>query len=134
MAIKRTFGEKLAMLAKAQNKTQTEIANRIGLTPAQVNRLFNGHADMSSQNLLLILNDLGLNMDELVSSRTRKHAEIEESKVETVYDCLNYMFKSIDDLGRQTYLKQLAWVTQATTRKPLPKNVQDILTKETNLI
>ena len=134
MNSKKPLGEKLAMIAKSQEKSQAEIADSIGMAPSQLNRFFKGHSELSSQNLILVLSELGIDLDETISRKTRKFADIDEAKIETVEDCLTYMFKNIDELGRQTYIKQLAWANTATTKKPLPKRVQEIVNKEMNLI
>ncbi len=130
----KTIGEKLALLAKTQGKSQSVIADNIGMAPSQLNRFFRGNCDFSSPNLFLVLKELGLDIEEMISKKTKKFVDIDEAKVDNVYDCITYMYRSIDDLGQQTYLKQLAWATTATTKKPLPQKVQDIIKKETHLI
>lgn len=132
--MKKSIGEKLALLAKSQGKTQAEIADHIGMAPSQLNRFFKGNSEFNTQNLLSVLNILGIDLEEIISRKTRKFADIDEAKIENVYDCLNYMFKNIDELGQQTYLNQLAWATKATTKKSLPEKVQAIIEKETRLI
>lgn len=130
--MKKSLGVKLALLAKSQGKSQAEIADQIGMAPAQLNRFFKGNADCNTEKLLLILNILDINLEGIIFRKTRKHIETDE--IENVFDCITYMFKSIDELGQQTYLNQLAWATKATTKKALPAKVQAIIEKETNLI
>ncbi len=130
--MKKSLGEKLAMLAKSQGKTQAQIADQIGMAPSQLNRFLKGNSDCTTENLLSILHILEIDLEGIISRKTRKSAEIDD--IETVYDCLTYMFKSIDDLGKQTYLNHLAWATKATTKKSLPAKVQAIIEKETHLI
>lgn len=132
--MKKSIGEKLAMLAKSQGKSQADIADNIGMSTTQLNRFFRGNSDCTMNNLISVMTELGIDLDTLISRKTRKFAEIDDSKVENVYDCLTYMFRSIDPLGQQTYLKQLAWVTTTTTKKQLPQKVQEIIKQETNLI
>ncbi|MFZ3231726.1 MAG: helix-turn-helix transcriptional regulator [Pseudobdellovibrio sp.] len=134
MTIKKSLGEKLAMLAKSQEKSQTDIAEAIGMAASQLNRFFKGHSELSSHNLMSVLSELGIDLDDIISKKTRKYADIDEAKVEDKYDCLTYMFRNIDELGQQTYLKQLAWATKTITKKPLPLKVQEIIKKETHLI
>lgn len=130
--MKKSFGEKIALLAKSQGKTQAEIADKISMAPSQLNRFFKGNSDCTAENLLSILNILEIDLEGIIFRKTRKFIETDE--IENVFDCLTFMFKSIDEIGQQTYLNQLAWATKASTKKALPKKVQAIIEKETHLI
>lgn len=131
---KNSLGKKLSILAKSQGKSQTAIADNLGLPPSQINRFLKGHSDCSANNLVLILNELGINLEEIVSQKIRKHGNISESEIESVNDCVQFLFKSLDNLGQQAYLSNLAWAAKLSKKGKFPNKVDEILKKELDLI
>ena len=134
MSIRKSFGEKLAVLAKSTGKTQALISENLAMPPSQLNRFFKGRSDLTSSNLLLVLAELGINLEELIGKRIRKSADIDSDRIESKEDCLKFLFRSLDPIGQQTYLSNLAWAAKASSKKDLPENVVEILKQEINLI
>lgn len=130
--MKKSFGEKVALLAKSQGKSQTEISDKIGMAPSQLNRFFKGNSDCTSDNLLAILDILEVDLENIVSRKTRKTADIDD--VENVFDAVTFLYKNLNPLGQQTQLRQLEKINQLSGKQKIPKVVQDIIKKETNLI
>lgn len=134
MGARKSLGEKLAMLAKTTGKSQTEIADGADMPVSQLNRFLRGHSSINSTNLCAVLAELGINLDDIIASRIRKSAEIDEEKIESTDDCVRFLFRNLDEIGRQTYLNNLAWAAKVSSKKKLPTRVEEILKTETTLI
>lgn len=122
------------MLVKTTGRTQSELADSIGMPVSQLNRFLNGHSDLNAENLSNVLAALGINLDEIVTAKIRKQVDVEGAEVENVSDCINYLFRSLDEMGKQTYLKSLAWAARISSKSKLPTRVEEVLKNELNLI
>lgn len=134
MGSRKTLGEKLAMLVKTTGRTQSELADSIGMPVSQLNRFLNGHSDLNAENLSNVLAALGINLDEIVTAKIRKQVDVEGAEVENVSDCINFLFRSLDEMGQQTYLKSLAWAARISSKDKLPNRVEEVLKNELRLI
>lgn len=130
--MKKSLGVKLALLAKAQGKSQAKIAEQIGMDPAQLNRFFKGFSDCTTDNLLPILDSLDIDLPNIISRKTRKTADIDD--VENVFDAVNFLYKNLSPISQQTHLKQLEKINLLSGKQKIPKVVLEIIKKETNLI
>lgn len=122
------------MLVKTTGRTQSELADSIGMPVSQLNRFLNGHSDLNAENLTNVLLALGINLDEIVTTKIRKQVDNEGAEVENVSDCINFLFRSLDEMGQQTYLKSLAWAAKVSSKNSLPKRVEDVLSRKLKLI
>ncbi|RYZ93648.1 MAG: XRE family transcriptional regulator [Proteobacteria bacterium] len=134
MAARKCLGEKLAMLVKSSGKSQTAIADRLEMPVSQLNRFLRGHSALTSTNLAAVMAELGIDLDEIISARIRQQAQVETHKIETPDDCVRFLFGNLDELGRQTYLKNLAWAVKISSNGSLPTRVEEILKSEMTLI
>lgn len=134
MASRKSMGTKLAMLAKACGKSQTEIAAQLKMPVSQLNRFLRGHSDLTATNFSAVLCELGIDLDELVARRIQRSADLEDGLIETPSDVVAYLFRSLDDLGQQTYLNNLAWAAKVSRKGKLPAKVEEILKRELTLI
>ena len=60
------IGKRLAVLAKLKGLTQDQIAKRCSMSRISVNRFFKEHTEIRAGDLSLLLNTLGINLDELI--------------------------------------------------------------------
>ncbi|RYZ77235.1 MAG: XRE family transcriptional regulator [Proteobacteria bacterium] len=134
MAARKCLGEKLAMLVKTSGDSQTAIADRLNMPVSQLNRFLKGHSALTSTNLVAVMAELGIDLDAIVSARIRQQAQVDTHKIETSDDCVRYLFNNLDELGRQTYLKNLAWAVKISSNGSLPTRVEEILKSEMTLI
>ena len=134
MPAKKTIGEKLALLAKVSGKSQTEISDSIGMKSSQLNRFFKGHSEFNSENLVLVLKQLGIELEDLIKNKIKKFDNVDVEDIDTSSDCVRYLLSVLDPLGKQTYLLQLMWAAKISSQNKLPKRVEEILKKEINLI
>jgi transcriptional regulator with XRE-family HTH domain len=134
MATKSTVGEKLAMLAKSKGKSQKGISSNLEMPVSQLNRFFRGHSDLSSNNLNVVLKELGIDLEEIISKKIREHAGIDELNLSSSEDCLIYLFRKLDPIGKQTCLNNLAWSNRIASDEKLPTQVESILKSEITLI
>ncbi|RYZ93199.1 MAG: XRE family transcriptional regulator [Proteobacteria bacterium] len=134
MAARKCLGEKLAMLVKSSGDSQTAIADRLNMPVSQLNRFLKGHSALTSTNLVAVMAELGIDLDAIVSARIRQQAQVETNNIETPDDCVRFLFSNLDELGRQTYLKNLVWAVKISSNGNLPTRVEEILKTEMTLI
>ena len=60
------IGKRLAVLAKLKGLTQDQIAKRCSMSRISVNRFFKEHTEIRAGDLNLLLNTLGINLDDLI--------------------------------------------------------------------
>lgn len=132
--MKKALHEKLSMLARARGLSQTKLSEHMEVHVNHVNRYFRGHSDMHSTHLVHLLKALGIDIEQMVSDKIKKHTEVTDTEVDSIEGCLQYLFKSLDPLGQQTFLNNLAWATRVSSKKKLPPKVEEILKKEISLI
>jgi transcriptional regulator with XRE-family HTH domain len=132
--LKKALSEKLFMLSRVRGISQTEIAEHMAVQVQHVNRYFNGRSDLYSSHLINLLKALGIDLDQLVSAKLKKDTQVSEDEIETAEDCVKYLLNSLDELGRQTYLSNLAWAAKVSSKKKLPQRVNEILKNEISLI
>ena len=130
--MEKSLGEKIALLAKSQGKTQADIAERIGMAPSQLNRFLKGNSDCTTENLLTILNILDIDLEEIIFQRTRKQTDTEE--VENDSDVVKFLYKNLDEVGQQTQLKHLEWINNFAGKKKIPKEVKNIINQKRTLL
>ncbi len=126
--------EENGVLVKTSGKSQTDIAENVAMPVSQLNRFLRGHSSLTSTNLTAVLTELGIDLDEIISSRIRKSAEVEEEKIESADDCVRFLFSNLDEFGKQTYLKNLAWAARVSSGNSFPPRVEEILKTEMTLI
>lgn len=135
MTVKRRhLGEKLAVLTKSIGISQTELSDRLGVPPSQVNRFFRGHSDIYSSVLMGVLKELGFNLEEMISRRIKKIAEVEQVDLSSADETLLFLFNELDELGKQTYLNQLLWAAKVSKGNSFPKKIEDHVRQELSLI
>lgn len=130
--MKKSLGEKLALLAKSQGKTQADIADQIGMAPSQLNRFLKGNSDCTTENLLSILNILEIDLEGAISRKTRKSADIDE--IENDSDVVKFLYENLDEIGQQTQLRHLEWISNVAGTKKIPKEIKTIIDQKLTLI
>ncbi len=128
------IGIKLSMLAKTCGVSQTELADKLGFSPSQVNRFFNGHSDIYSSNLLEILKELGFDIAAMVSKRLKAVTDEEHSEPQSTKETLLALFDELDELGKQTCLSQMLFTAKAGRKSSFPKKLELQIKKVINLI
>lgn len=132
MAARKTLGEKLAMLLKSTKKKQAHVAENLDMPVSQLNRFLCGRSDLSSANLTAVLKEVGIDLEEIISKKIGNQVE-PDSEIASKSDCLLFLFESLDELGKQTTLAQLAWASQLSGTQ-LPVKVKEVLDREVRLI
>jgi len=133
MSQKRFFGAKLSLLANTVGVSQTELADRVGVTPATINRYFNGKRDLHASAFIAVLKELGFDIDQMVSKKMNKISNI-DSDPKSMREALLYLFDELDELGKQTYLSQLLWAAKLSKGEKFSKQVEQNIKKEISLI
>lgn len=120
--------------SKTLGLSQTEIADRVGVPPSQINRYMNGHSDVYSAVLVKILHELGLNLESMVDKRINQLSKMDLHEDSTKEDMLLFLFNELDDLGKQTMLSQLLWAAKLTKGSLFSKKVEERINKGLSLI
>ena len=55
---------------------------------------------------------------------------IVDNEIENTSDCVQYLFDSLDDLGKQTYLSSLVWASKISGEYKIPTRVEELLKRE----
>jgi transcriptional regulator with XRE-family HTH domain len=131
---KKSLNEKLLILSRVKGLTQSEVAKGVDMQPSHINRYFNGVSDLTSAHFTNILKVLGIDLEKIVSDEIQKLTGNETHKVTDLNSSIEFLFSSLDEIGRQTMLKHLHWVAQKTSKKKIPDQVTFIIQKEISRI
>lgn len=131
--MKSHFGIILSSYATSIGRSQASIAEEAGITPASLNRFFNGRTNLYSDALVAVLKAMDIDLVQLVLDKHSKKSK-SDHKVETTLDAVAFLYKNLEPLGQQTQLKQLEWINTVAGKEKIPKAVSDIIKKEINLI
>lgn len=134
MSSRKSLGEKIAMLVKTTGRTQSQISEKIGMPVSQLNRFLNGHSDLTSDNLVLVLKAVGIDLHDLVSKKIKSEFDQDHQHIESSVDCLEFLYGKLDEIGKQTYINNLAWAARLASSDPLPINVEELVKKEIYLL
>lgn len=134
MSTRKSLGERLALLAKSQGKSQAEIADQINMAPSQLNRFFKGHCDIYANNAFDILKELGLDIEDIVLKRLKDVAELEQSDPKSKNETILFLYNRLDELGKQTVLAQLLWAVKLGNKDAIPKKLENEIRKDITLI
>jgi len=131
---KNTLGQRLSVIALTSGKTQTQIAQNIGMPVSKLNRFFNGHSQLNSDNLILVLRELGIELESIIESRVKSNARIGSVEIDSRADCLKFLFEQLDSVGQQIFLSSVADDVKRSRKIIFPRSLQLTLEKELNLI
>lgn len=133
--MKLSFGSLLSSYAKTINRSQTSIAEEADITHASLNRYLNGKSVLSADALIKVLKAMDIDLYKIILDKQAELTHGNDSvKYETTFDAIKFLFQNLEPMGQQTQLKQLEWLNQIAGKKQLPKEVREIIKKETNLI
>ncbi|MGE3759150.1 MAG: hypothetical protein AB7H97_15410, partial [Pseudobdellovibrionaceae bacterium] len=93
-----------------------------------------GRTDLGSSHLIKILNELGIDLDEIVSRELMRIAGDEDDCVHDLPSSVDFLLNSLDAIGKQTMLSQILWAAKKTSKKRIPEKVEEIVRKEISLI
>lgn len=127
--MKKHIGELIAEIAKSEKISQSNLSDKTGISYPQLNKFFNGKSNLSLENFLLLLKALNIDIYSSLLSRRNKT----DSEIESVEDCVLYLYRNLDTYGQQTYLRQLEWTNKVLNKK-LPMGLTSIIEKNVNLI
>ena len=130
----RTLGPVVNQLIRASDFSQTEICDLAGVSKTNLNKFLNGHAGLSSENLIKVLKSVGVDLESLVKEKIAEKSASEFGEISSDAQALEMLLSRLDKMGRQIYLAQLAWAATLTSRRSLPKNLDRYLKERINHI
>lgn len=101
---------------------------------SKLNRFFNGKANLNSDNLVLVLNELGIDLEETVESKLQATAKTGTASLESKADCVKFLFEQLDPVGQQVFLNSIADDVKRNRKTVFPRSLSLALEKELNLI
>jgi transcriptional regulator with XRE-family HTH domain len=125
-------GRNVGLLIKHLNKTQKDISTATGVSAAQLNRFVNNKSDLSLENFIVILNELGIDINCIIAQKTNRLNNM-DLKLENDDDILIHLFDRLDSLGKEAYLKSLSWASTTACKIPLSKSVNNYLKKRVKI-
>lgn len=84
------LGPTIAQFMSRHGIRQVEICEEVGMTPAQMSNFLRGRKDVTSSNLILILESLGIDLATLIRRQlgeTDNLQEVADSQLITLPDC-----------------------------------------------
>ena len=131
-----SIGKLLATLARHKGFSQTEIAERIGVHPVQLNRFFRGHNDIYSSDLRKIFAVFDIDLNKIVLQHILNNCDKTSTlKSRNLTDGVGYLLARLDRFGMQTYLSSLLWAAKVSRKnEKIPKRVEEIIQQYVSLI
>lgn len=74
--------QKIYQLFNEKGLSQAELARRIGMQPSHLNRFLKGHGDMGSARLISLLQELGVDLEQVLNdaiAKARGESETDDS-------------------------------------------------------
>lgn len=134
MTKKNTIGTKLKAVANKSGISQKELSENVGISTVQLSRFFNGVSDLNLENFIALLKYFDIDLEKELTLKAKRAMELEEELPENVNECLLALFKGLDPLGKQTYLKQLLWANQVINRSPISARALERIERNLNSI
>lgn len=114
--------------------SQTSLAKKSGVAVSQLNLFLNGHSGLNFEHLVSVLESLGIDLQVVIKKKFNTFNNSDDPAIDGDIDCLVYLYSSLDELGKQSFLEQLAWTSKLINKGKIPKNVEDQLKKKISLI
>ncbi|MFZ3229911.1 MAG: hypothetical protein WA160_06890 [Pseudobdellovibrio sp.] len=128
----QNISKMLSHLIKANNKSQTQVADESQMALGQLNGYLNNKNDIMSKSLIEVLYSLDINLEQIIKSKTQKATSLDELKFETDEDVLLFFYRNLEQIPRQTMLKHISWISTFGNKKlKVPSAASDILNRET---
>ena len=124
--LSNNIGPKIAQLAKSKGFTQSQIAQKCGVSRITIQRFFNGKTEIRSGDLEKILNilnlDLSSDVDYLINSQ---RYQIPHSLTQVKGDLILLM-ESLSPEVRKTILDNICWWTETSDNDALQQSTQKL--------
>lgn len=115
-------GHNFGLLLKHKSISQKEVSARTGISAAQINKFINGKSDLSLQNFVTLLESVDVNINEIIKNKIADGHDVASDE-----DCMAFLFRKLDKIGKQTYLKNLSWAVSVSVKEKLPSKVQKFI-------
>lgn len=125
--MEKALGKVFGLLLKNLNKSQKEVSSGTGISTSQINRFLKGKNDLSTPNLLLLLEEVGIDLKEIILKKTKG---IPDDIVTSEEECVLWLLNRLDKVGRQTYVKSLAWAYSVSSEEKIPKRIQEFINQK----
>ncbi len=112
------IGRKVSLLAKALDMSQTELANRSGVSRVSLNRFFRGQSELRLSDLVSILEVLGIDLENIVQSKLSSVTGEKSTSLSGLGSEIELILQSMSTLGRRSYLGHLLAHTLLMNPKP----------------
>lgn len=111
------LGQQLAVLARAQRKSQKYLAQVAGISPVTLNRFLNGKASLGSEVLVALMSELGVDLSEIVESRIEQCAFGKSNVISLPLRNLIGEVKELSTDKQATLTKYINWFIEQNRKK-----------------
>ena len=124
----QNISKMISLLAKADKRSQQQIADESEVLVSQLNKYLNGKIDPRASTLINILNTLGFDLEDQIKRKTQAVTDLAEDKIETKEDVLLYCYRNLDPLAQETILSHVAAISKLNGKsKKMPLAAKSIL-------
>ncbi len=116
------LSKKVALLAKAKNITQKQIAEYCQISRITVHRFFTGKTEVRSSDFVKMLQLMGINVEKQIeSSLSTGIPEIQSgsSAAEPVFTDIAMVLNNLKTTVRKALLEQILWWGQTSNEEPI---------------
>lgn len=102
------LGKRLGVLAKAKELKQTDLAAKIGLSLSQVNRFFSGQTEIKGDKLVLLMAELGIDLNSQIDTKISQASGVKIQKTESFGEIVEQMAKALKPNKREALIEFIA--------------------------
>ncbi len=117
------LSKKVALLAKAQNITQKQIAEHCEISRITVHRFFSGKTEVRSSDFVKMLELMGINitgqLENRLSSKDGGAAVLTPANSDPVFDDIAIVLNNLKSTVRKALLEQILWWGQTSETEPV---------------
>ena len=104
----RSMGKRVALLARAKDVSQTELASRSEVSRVSLNRFFRGQSELRLSDFVQVLQELGIDFEVILKDRLDQAAgKTPEIDSPTLGGDMEVVLNNMTGLGRKSYLGHL---------------------------
>lgn len=117
------LSKKVALLAKAQNITQKQIAEYCEISRITVHRFFSGKTEVRSSDFVKMLELMGINitgqLENRLSSKEGSAAVATPTQADPLFDDIAIVLNNLKHTVRKALLEQILWWGQTSDTEPV---------------
>jgi transcriptional regulator with XRE-family HTH domain len=107
MRKKLSLAEKIALLAKQSDISQSAIAEQVGVPASHVNHYFRGKGDVRSELFVEILKTLNIDIEAIINKEVARLSDLDLEEKKNAGETIERLIKSFDKTEREAIIEYL---------------------------